>query len=242
MNQGKKMIVKIFYAFGNTVLTILILYFVSLSSSNENWRQIKVLYGTIVPSSLVVFEGQSASLHCAGDKPVTWYFPGEINFEYPNVERFTVILHNLTDTGIYTCSGEFATGQQFCEVTFVQVEKNPPIGMIVPSRVEVAEGSTIKLTCGSIKPVKWFSLNNTPNMYLEGNSLIIESINRNYSGPYLCRGFKANGTIFHQTVKVIVDGYLEIIPRPFHEYYLDVIHNFTGRQQAIEFFLDHIGD
>ncbi len=237
------MIVKTFYAFGNTVLTILILYFVSLSSSNENWRQIKVLYGTIVPSFIVVFEGQSASLHCAGDKPVIWHFPREVNFEYSNVERFTVILHNLTDSGVYTCCGEFATGQQFCEITFVQVEKNPPFGMIVPSRVEVAEGSTIKLTCGSIKPVKWFSLNNTPNMYLDGNSLIIDSINRNHSGPYLCRGFKANGTIFHQTVKVIVDGYLEIIPRSFHEYYLEVVHSYiTGRQEVIEFFLSHIDD
>ncbi len=187
------------------------------SQSTLEWDRIKVTYGAIEPEgTIVVGVGQSATFHCGSSTPVIWRFPNNfIPMEHHDQQTHTITLKDLqtSDEGLCYCFGHFADGEIFYDYSYVKVVPELLPGHVLPSRVEVPEGSSIKIICESTVPVKWIGLNLFIQKVHGGDStLILEQVTRNDSGPYLCIGQDEDRELFHTTSEVIVGGQLEMIP------------------------------
>ncbi len=198
-------------------ISLLTLLSVKLLKGNAKWLRIKVRLGSIVPNAVVVKGGQMVTLHCGSSSPVEWIFPRHVNVSKRCVQfGNSITFKNLqkADTGIYHCAGELSVGESFYKASSIRIANNLIPGTVLPSRVEATEGSSVVLECGSIKPVKWIGLqlyvHNSPN-----NKLILEQLKKSSSGPFMCIGVNDKREVFHQVVKVIVDGFVEVIQRSF---------------------------
>ena len=189
-----------------------ILISLSLGTSND-WRWIPVRYGEIVPLHSIVSENSSITLYVGSAAYVTWRFPSNASSVYRH-KRYghKLILNNLieSDSGAYSCYGKYSDGQVFYRVAFVDVYRRPDPGMVLPYPfVEASEGDSVKLACGSVKPVKWIGLQH----YLKGNNeLRLNQLKVNDSGPFLCIGVNENNEVFHETTGVTVNTLVEVVP------------------------------
>ncbi len=114
-----------------------------------------------------------------------------------------MILTYLTDT--------FET-KQFKNFIFIDVKEQVFYGEVLPSRVEVQEGSTVTLTCGSIKPVQW-KIMKVPNdhMIKEDYKLTLTKLKKEHSGPYVCRGVNHLNRVLHSKTLIIVDPNIQFL-------------------------------
>ena len=216
-------------------ISLLTLLSVKLFNGNAKWLRIKVRLGSIVPNAIAVKGGQMVTLHCGSSSPVEWVFPRHVNISNRYVQfGNSITFKNLqrADTGIYCCSGKFSEDDRFYEAASIRIVNGPISGLVLPSRVEATEGSSVVLECGSIKPVKWIGLqlyvHNSPN-----NKLILNQLKKSSSGPFMCIGVNEKSEVFHQVVRVIVDGFVEVIQRSFIDYFENMNNNFTGRYEAL---------
>ncbi len=188
----------------------------------SDWREIFIKYGGIVPSITWVLVGDSVTLHCGSSVPVTWTFKpyiGPASYEIlPDrhcLGNYSVILNHLQleESGFYRCRGYFSDGEAFREVAFVVVSDTVNIGFVLPTRVEVPQGGSVKLVCGSLKPVEWTLFNRTIKYHThENNTLILKKLKKENSGHFLCRGVNLQKEIFHRSALIIVDPIIQQIP------------------------------
>ncbi len=186
-----------------------------------NWRSIRVKYGEIVPVELKVFQYGTAKIHCGSHSPVlVWSFTRRndsdsikevINNRRHNLGLYSVTLNNLQleDSGMYSCYGRLTSRRLFTAEMSIKVVDNISDGEVIPNRIEISKGTTVTLTCGSIKDVLWISQNALIKAKkIHGNRLVLKNVKRKHSGRYICRGVDANNDIFHSTAIVIIDGFL----------------------------------
>ena len=189
---------------------------VSYSFISRRW--ITVRYGEVIPLHSLVMEKSSVTLHVGSATDVTWRFPSNVTGVYRHERyRHKLILNNLieADSGIYSCHGTFSDGQIFYHLAFINVYKEPYPGMVFPyPHIEASEGDSVKLACGSVKPVKWIGLQH----YLKGsNELHLNQLKVNDSGPFLCIGVTEDNEVFHEITAVIVNASVQVIPGNFSD-------------------------
>lgn len=84
-------------------------------------------------------------------------------------------------------------------------------GEVIPGRIDTSGGSSVTITCGSIRSVEWFSTDlQDKDKVVVGNELIISNTRKDHSGPYICRGYKGANKMFHRRSLLVVDGVLDI--------------------------------
>ncbi len=207
-----------------------ILMLVSIPSSlSKDWSNIVVYMTDVVPESTVnILEGDSVTAHCGSLSPVTWTFSSR-NLPLPGeyiIEGNSITLTNLTEVhyGFYFCHGTYLSDtfetKQFKNYILINVREQVYYGEVLPNHVEVQEGSTVTLTCGSIKPVQWKTMK-VPNdhMIKEDYKLTLTKLKKEHSGPYVCRGVKHLNRVFHSKTLIIVDPntqFLSDLPPDFY--------------------------
>ena len=187
-----------------------------LIGTASDWRWIPLRYGEVIPPRSLVSEKSSVTLYVGSAATVNWSFPNNASGVYRHKRyRRKLILNNLleSDSGAYSCYGKFSDGRVFQRFVFIDVYKQPDPGMVLPyPLVEASEGDSIKLACGSVKPVRWIGLQH----YLKGNNeLHLNRLKVNDSGPFLCIGVTKANEVFHEMTGVIVNPLVEMIPGNF---------------------------
>ena len=200
---------------------MLILVVISTVSDvrGNDWRRIFVPKQNVVPSHVDIFEKTPITVYCGSSTPADWtYYLVHNNYE-PIAERHkkgynkvTLVDILLNDTGFYQCHGSFKR-HYFEDTLFVHVVQNNWFdfdNLVVPSWLEVPENSDVKLSCGSLRPVDWFSnqFANLNKIY-QGNTLILHNLKREHSGLYYCRGINYMKRVFLAKATIIVDGYVD---------------------------------
>lgn len=196
----------------------------------KDWRRIVVYKKSIQPQSVKLLENNQVTLYCGSTTSrAYWTFSPNISSPFANhrprseitsqhsqgFNWITISKPLENDTGYYFCKGthKFRAFQDF---TFLMVYKETPLGLVLPSWIEVAEGDSVTLACGSVKPVKWFSVHfHDQNSTTQGNSLTLHSLKKEHSGRYSCRGIDNDSLqyrVFHGYALIIVDGYAEFTP------------------------------
>ncbi len=101
----------------------------------------------------------------------------------------------------------------FYQLAYVIVYSVVDYEVVLPSRVEVQEGKSVRLVCGSVKPVVWGSINQSiGEQSHENNILFLQNLRKEHSGRYLCRGVNLEREIFHTFALVIVEPIVKKIP------------------------------
>lgn len=223
-----------------TRILFFVVYY-SASAEDPSWRRIPLHLNIVQPTIAHVFPGASVTFYCGSLTPVNWTFkhrsPDRIfqqSFERPLVteqpvsRRHSVGYKNITltnlfanDSGVYYCYGTDNI-QSNKRDFFVLVWERVQYGLVIPSWIEVPVGSTVTLTCGSLMPVEWNYLHfDDQNKTMNTNNLTLYNLQKHHSGRYVCRGLKYLtvggryfGTkIFHNSAKIIVEGYVDRILR-----------------------------
>ncbi len=210
-----------------SLVFVLQMYLIA-SSNGKNWGIIDIYNRMVIPNKVYRTENSSVTIYCGSSSPVSWMYLPVIpsnGVQVPDFRRHTtgmkqITLNKLlwTDSGIYYCKGTHE-GQAFIVHTVVLVHNGIPKKKVVPNWVEVSEGSSVALTCGSYSPVEWFSLNfRSQNKIIRYNTLTLYNLKKKHSGRYICRG-KSNKvrlrgvrirrhyySVFHSEALVIVEG------------------------------------
>ncbi len=189
----------------------------------KDWSKIEVRPLAIIPEVVLLPADASVTLYCGGSIQ-NWsysgiFFPPQETYYLPFTNlsiatKYTVDLNKLTltnlspdDSGFYSCIGQYHNISYRLSSNLIVVDKIVN-GMVVPSRVEVSHGSSVTLSCGSIRPVKWTSTHFSETT--EG-TLTLRNLKKKDSGRYLCRGVNAVGDVFHDFAIVIVDGWRQFL-------------------------------
>ena len=195
---------------------------------SDEWRKIRVIYGDVLPKRIIVGICGSVKLYCGSSAPVVWRFPDHFTVSRQNsvlrhIQRSSsIVLKKLStsDSGHYCCVGNYVDGTAFYNCAVVKVVKMLTPGVIVPSWIDVSNGKSVRLNCGSIKPVKWIGIHTFfKSRSTEDNYLIFNKIEKGKSGQYLCIGINQNKNVFHKTVRIIVDGSVIMVPGNLSEYF-----------------------
>lgn len=187
------------------------LYFSThLNVLGKDWNRILVFPGTVEPRVTHIFEGGSLTAYCGSSVKVNWTrsIQGAISNRH-SVGHRKIRLNNLwkNDTGSYYCHGIYENNR-FLGVFFVYAYNNPKIKRILPSWIEVSNGTSVALTCGSLGVVEWFGLHiHMIHKTIVCNVIILHNLQEIHSGIYLCRGIDTKWKIFHTSALVIVEGY-----------------------------------
>ncbi len=196
----------------------------------SNWRKIELLLLHISPpNGAIVFQGSTVNVYCGSTSPVNWTF--HHNYELANYDiglpisnrhikgdkNITLVYLKIEDTGDYYCHG-LADNHYFISQIYIEVVSVAIIGEVIPNWVEVKEGSSVTLTCGSVKPVEWFSVNIEPqNKTIQGNTITLHNLKKEHSGRYLCRGIDGE-IVFHISSVILVDSYVVRVPQQDNTY------------------------
>lgn len=117
----------------------------------------------------------------------------------------------MNDSGLYNCFGKYDY-VLFFHFSSVKVYTEVLRGQVLPNWMVTSEGDSVILSCGSIKPVEWFSAHSyRQNETLESNTVTIHNIKRENSGPYVCRGVNVLRNIFHDTALIVVYSDFDIV-------------------------------
>ena len=198
----------------------------------KNWREITLFLEDVVPPRIDVFENASVIFYCGSLSAVSWSLkPILTDNLMPSSRRYpvstrhlkgikTITLVNLlsNDSGMYYCKGT-GKNKTFVRMFYVKVWGNVRYGKVIPNWVEVTEGNSVTLTCGSVKPVLWTSVHfDVQNKSFQGNSLTLYNLEKDHSGRYMCRGvvqhklkkydWSSTNNIFHSWAIIIVDGFV----------------------------------
>ncbi len=211
------------FNFNMTLGFTLKMYFVAFSYG-QNWQTMNLYNKKMIPSSVIdTTENSSVTIYCGSSSRVTWSYSPVLyyNESYtPDFRRHTmgtkqITLNNLLwrDSGNYYCEGAHE-GQDFMVYLLVNVYKEVPKNTVVPNWVEVSEGGSVTLICGSDGPVEWHSVNfRSQKKIIRHNTLTLYDLKKKHSGQYVCRGtrrVKRRGhyftRVFHSVALVIVEG------------------------------------
>ncbi len=210
------------------IVFLLQIYFIT-SSTGKNWRTINIYNKMVTPNKVCSTQNSSVTIYCGSSSPVSWMYLPVIpsnGAQVPDFRRHTARMKQITlnkllwtDSGIYYCKGTHE-GQAFIIHTVVLVHNGIPKNQVVPNWVEVSEGASVTLTCGSYSPVEWFSVNfRSQNKTIRYNTLTLYNLMKKHSGQYVCRGtnkkVRLNGftisghyftSVFHSQALIVVEG------------------------------------
>ncbi len=204
---------------------LIVIYLFSLLKACKDWRKIEVRYGKMVPTVVGTFYGGSyVTLHCGSASPVSWTYEPYSKCNIIEERRllgdryrsnnFSIKLYDLQpdETGFYHCLGYSVNNEAFNQFALVIVVDAVDYGSVLPSRVEVVEGGTVTLICGSIKPAAWIHIDQTIEYEIEGsNTLLLKNLKKEHSGRLLCRGINVQKEVFHKFALIIVEPVIKII-------------------------------
>ncbi len=207
-------------------LTKLVLFSVIFQSLCHNWRKIVVYHTEVIPKFFTALEGNAVNAYCGSLSPVEWAIELDDHSLPRNhtITNNTIILKNLSlsDSGTYYCKGKYKDYYQeiktFNNYMYLIVFRVNQVGLVLPNILEVSEGSTAAITCGSLKQAEWFSKDiRSQEKATIGNTLILYKLKKDQSGPYICRGTEKPRLdeqirIFHNDAIILVDGFVEVIP------------------------------
>lgn len=182
------------------------------------WNTILVPTSTVLPRRVVVLEKTPVTAYCKNNSTATWtklvrgnYIPVHRRH---HKQKYKIVFVKLLkkDSGVYFCrkqNDRFSnrpTPTLFKRSIIITVKKKPGYGQALPTRVEIKEGDSITLSCGSFTPVLWVGVH-LPSMDCtrRGNSLLITNMRKEHSGRFLCRGIREEKTVFHDFSIVLVD-------------------------------------
>ncbi len=212
-----------------TKLIIVCLYYHKKNSAFglRDWRHILAPVYHVYPEYVDVLEGMKVKLYCGSSSPVNWSFTP---LYWSLAWKLTLPLHTLAgrflvsdrivtimnilknNSGHYNCEGKYDR-VPFFHSSPVKVYTEVLYGQVLPNWMVTYEGDSVRLSCGSIKPVEWFSTHfYSQNTTLESNTVTIHDIRKEHSGPYVCRGVSVLRNIFHDTALIIVNSYFDIVP------------------------------
>ena len=177
-----------------------------------DWRRIVVPLGSVEPDFAVVKAGSSITLYCGSKMAVAWTFSSDI---IPIYQEMSTTIQNLTlhnlgkkHSGPYTCFGANFTAQS----VLVVIPQDSPFYMVMPTWIETTEGSSVTLTCSSVKGIEWFGVHlHNINKSLNGNTLTLHNLQRKHSGNYYCRNVNYDKETRHSKSRIIVDSYVELL-------------------------------
>ena len=198
-----------------------------------NRRKLNLFLGKILPDFAIIFENNNLTLYCGSSSPVNWSFvqisgsdlespvPGGHPVGYKNI---TLVNLQEEDSGYYYCRG-YIDYLPFTERSFVIVVRTSSSGFVVPNWVEVREGTSVSLTCGSLKIAEWYSVNfYKQNTSIVGNTLTLHSLQKEHSGRYFCRGVRSTArtmgkkSMFHDFALILVESDIIRFPKIPRDY------------------------
>ncbi|KAM3622913.1 uncharacterized protein V6R79_004642 [Siganus canaliculatus] len=152
-------------------------------------------------SSGEIVEGSSVTLTCSSDAnpaaKYTWYKEnGTLN---PVRTGPQLVLSSIqsSDSGQYYCRAENKLGRRTSEHTSIHVRyaPRPPSVSVSPSG-EIAEGSSVTLTCSSdANPAAKYTWYKENQQVLQGPTIIYESISSEDRGVYYCQADNQYGRV-----------------------------------------------
>ncbi len=211
----------------STKLIIMCLYSYKTISvfGQRDWRLILVPAYHVYPDLVEVLEGMKVTLYCGSSIPVIWTFTPQnsnagVRLKLPlytlgrsvvSDQIVTVMNTPKNESGYYNCEGRY-DNLYFFHYSSVKVFTEVLYGQVLPNWMVTSEGDSVTITCGSIKPVEWFSAHSyRQNETLESNTVTIHNIKRENSGPYVCRGVNVLRNIFHDTALIVVYSDFDIV-------------------------------
>ncbi len=170
------------------------------------------------PYAVVMFEGNTLTIYCGSSSQVNWTFHHDYDLNYNATRGFPVSSNhiigykNITlvnlqkkNSGDYYCHGMVKNDTLLMSI-YVLVMDAPLLGDVIPNWIEVSDGESVTLICGSARPIEWYGVHiHTQNKSVRGNRLTLFNLKRQHSGLYLCWGY-AEESLFHSEAKILVDS------------------------------------
>ncbi len=144
----------------------------------RDWRHILVLAYHVYPHLVELLEGMKVKLYCGSSSPLNWSFT-RLNWSsnwdggvWLNIPLLTLgrTYTFMNDSGLYNCFGKYDY-VLFFHFSSVKVYTEVLRGQVLPNWMVTSEGDSVILSCGSIKPVEWFSAHfHSQNITLESKN------------------------------------------------------------------------
>ncbi len=203
---------------------IVILYAIQILpfTNSKDWNEVVVYHTQVVPWRVTVIEGTPVTVHCGSSTtPLEWFYGSghrPIPTKHIKVD-YSIILYGLrvSHTGPFSCKGTYKNKYSELKIFYnsvrVKVVKNVPYGWVLPSRIEVSTGDSVTLACGTSSLAQWLGMSlKVQNITYHENRIVLQNLQKEHSGPYICRGSDKNDKLFSIEALVIVDGNIRVRP------------------------------